>query len=140
MVLDAGAGTGRVAFAAAQVARCVFAVEPVTALRSFIRDKVAGDCIDNLFVLDGSLDAIPLPADTVDVLLTCQAIGWALSGELREIERVVKPGGIAQHLFGAATAAPDNPLFSALRADGYELAVHDAGPAVVRSYWKRIEG
>ncbi len=37
ILIDAGAGTGRVAFAAAQAAHLVFAVGPVASLRQFIR-------------------------------------------------------------------------------------------------------
>ena len=40
-VVDAGAGTGRVAFAAAPMAREVFAVEPVGTLRQYMRRKAA---------------------------------------------------------------------------------------------------
>jgi predicted RNA methylase len=39
VVIDAGAGTGRVAFDAAALARHVFAVEPVGTLRQYIRDR-----------------------------------------------------------------------------------------------------
>ena len=75
-VIDAGAGSGKVAFGAVGLARDVFAVEPVARLRQFMRDKAAARAISNLYVLDGTLDAIPLPDDSVDVLLTCRAIGW----------------------------------------------------------------
>ena len=41
VVIDAGAGTGRLAFQAAQFAETVFAVEPVSSFRRFMRDKAA---------------------------------------------------------------------------------------------------
>ena len=41
VVIDSGAGTGRVALEAARTARCVFAVEPVARLRQFSRAKAA---------------------------------------------------------------------------------------------------
>jgi len=78
VVLDVGAGTGRVAFAVAPLACHVFAVEPVGALRRYTRDKAVKLDVENLFVLDGSLSAVPLPARIVDVLLTCHSIGWDL--------------------------------------------------------------
>jgi ubiquinone/menaquinone biosynthesis C-methylase UbiE len=65
-----------------------------------MRQRAAELSFDNVDVLDGLLRAIPLPADTADALLSCQAIGWELQEELPEIERVMKPGGIAVHLFG----------------------------------------
>ena len=54
--------------------------------------------MDNLFVMDGTLDSIPLPNRSLDALITSNAIGWNLDEELKEIERVVKPGGHAIHL------------------------------------------
>ena len=139
VVIDAGAGTGRVTFAAAPVAQVVFAVEPVATLRQYMRNKAGRLGFDNVFVLDGFLSAIPLPARAADVLLTCQAIGWSLTEELAEIERVVRPGGIAMHLFGTPRAEQtDNPLFQALLANGYHPDTFSEGDVRIRSYRKQI--
>jgi SAM-dependent methyltransferase len=137
-VIDAGAGTGRVAFSVAPMARHVFAVEPVGTLRRFMRDKAAEMGIGNVFVLDGFLHAIPLPTAIADVLLTCQAIGWALPDELAEIERVVKPAGIAMHLFGAVTARSENPLHEPLVTHGYLPDIYQLGSHHIVRYWKRF--
>ncbi len=51
-----------VRFFIAPIAETVFAVEPVTALRAHIRDKAARRGLDNVFVMDGLLSAVPLPA------------------------------------------------------------------------------
>ena len=48
--------------------------------------------------MDGTLDSIPFPDHSLDVLITSNAIGWNLNEELKEIERVIKPGGHAIHL------------------------------------------
>ena len=139
VVIDAGAGTGRVAFDVAPLARHVFAIEPVAALRRYMRDKASRLEIGNVFVMDGLLSEIPLPSGSADVLLTCQAIGWALFDELAEIERVVRGGGVAMHLFGAASATQgDNPLFHALVADGYRRNTYEQGDQLIRSYWKKL--
>lgn len=138
-VIDAGAGTGRVAFDVAPMARHVFAVEPVATLRQYMRDKASRLVVGNLFVMDGLLSDIPLPAGSADVLLTCQAIGWALSEELAEIERVVRPGGTAIHLFGAASATQaDNPLFDTLVANGYRPDTYEEGQLLILRYWKQL--
>lgn len=100
VVVDAGAGTGRIAFQAAPLARWVFAVEPVSSLRRFMRERIGREEIRNIYVIDGILSNIPLPNGFVDVLATCQALGWSLLDELREIERVVRPGGTAIHFSG----------------------------------------
>lgn len=139
VVIDAGAGTGRVAIDAAPMARHVFAVEPVATLRPFIRAKAARLHRHNLFVLDGFLHAIPLPTASTDVLLTCQAIGWNLREEIAEIDRVVAPGGVAMHLFGTPEAAqPHHPLSQALQANGYQLRSYRDGALTVQSYHKTI--
>ena len=139
VVIDAGAGTGRVALDAAPAARHVFAIEPVTTLRQYLREKATRLEIDNLYVVDGFLHAIPLPPETADVLLTCQAIGWNLPDELAEIERVVKPGGSAMHLFGAPGATqPNNPLHPPLVAAGYQPGTYQKRGTHISTYWKQI--
>jgi predicted RNA methylase len=41
VVLDAGAGSGRLTFAAAEKAAQIYACEPVATLREFMREKIA---------------------------------------------------------------------------------------------------
>jgi ubiquinone/menaquinone biosynthesis C-methylase UbiE len=137
VVVDVGAGTGRVAFAVAPLARHAYAVEPVATLRRYMREKAIRLGIDNLFVFDGFLHAIPLPTGSADVLLTCQAIGWQLDEEAVEIERVVKPGGVAIHLAGASSAA-DHPLHEHLLTKGYSTSAYEDGSLRILRYWKQI--
>ncbi len=70
VVIDGGAGTGRVALEAAQASSQVYAVEPIACLRQFIREKAAKTGLKNLFVVDGFLHDIPLPDGFADVLIT----------------------------------------------------------------------
>ncbi|RLD26796.1 MAG: hypothetical protein DRI54_02195 [Bacteroidetes bacterium] len=98
-VIDVGAGTGQLSFLLASFAKTVFAVEPVTNSRKFIREKAIQQNVNNLFTMDGFLDAIPLPDNSIDILFTSNAMGWNIKGELEEIERILKPGGKAIHLF-----------------------------------------
>jgi ubiquinone/menaquinone biosynthesis C-methylase UbiE len=142
VVLDVGAGTGRVAFEAAYTAGMVFAVEPVTSLRQFIRRKAAETGVANLFAIDGLLHAIPLPAGFADVLITSNAIGWQLEDELREIERVVKPGGYAIHLFSQV----DNdehaaPLHGVLTSSAWQYtnSRYRGKDGWKGKYWKQIQ-
>ena len=95
-VIDAGAGTGRIAFMIAKYAKIVFAVEPVSSLRTFMKEKAIKENINNVFVIDGFLDSIPLPEHSIDALITSNAIGWNLERELPEIERVLNDGAGAQ--------------------------------------------
>lgn len=98
VVADVGAGSGRISFLVAPFVQTVFAVEPVTSFRSFMKEKARKEGVGNLFVMDGTLDSVPLPDQTLDILFTSNAIGWNLLKELKEIERVIKPGGYAIHL------------------------------------------
>lgn len=137
VVIDAGAGTGRVTFAVAPAARHVFAVEPVGTLRRFLRDRASREGVPNVYVLDGFLHAVPLPADTADVLVTCHSIGWSPHRELAEVERVLRPGGTAVHLFGIEQAGPlDGPLFRTLVDGGYR---HDVLPVADRHIHRYVK-
>ncbi|MBN2384046.1 class I SAM-dependent methyltransferase [bacterium] len=121
VVVDVGAGTGRIAFQAAPLARWVFAVEPVSSFRRFMRERARNEGIKNVFIVDGFLSDIPLPDGFVDVLATSQAFGWSLLDELREIERVVRPGGIAIH-FSGMTVDEKGPIHPVITSDkwGYK--------------------
>jgi len=140
IVIDAGAGTGRIAFAAAQSAHIVFAVEPVTSMRRFIREKAAMTGITNLYAIDGFLHAVPLPDRFADVVITSNAIGWQLEAELEEIERVVKQGGYAIHLFSSPTDAQDAPLDASLTSSEWQYTCsrrQDQDSWRIK-YWKQI--
>ena len=114
VVIDAGAGTGKLAFKVAPFSRTVFAVEPASSFRRFIREKAKKDKVKNLYTIDGFLDSIPLPDNSADVLMTSNAIGWNLEDELIEIERVLKPGAIAIHLIRNPNPETENPFHDRL--------------------------
>jgi hypothetical protein len=63
---------------------------PARQLRRYMRDKATKLRMANLYVLNGFLHAIPLPARNAEEFLTCQAIGWNPTEELAEIERVLE--------------------------------------------------
>ncbi len=93
VVLDVGAGSGRLTFAAAEKARWVYAVEPVGTLREFMRDKIKREGIRNVRVLDGLVEEIPFPDDTFDVVMSGHVVGDNYDGEIAELTRVCKAGG-----------------------------------------------
>ena len=138
VIADVGAGTGQVTFGVAPLAETVFAVEPVTALRAYMREKAARRGLDNIFAIDGLLSAIPLPAGVVDVLLTRRAIGWDLASELAEIERVVRPGGVALHLIGMPSPIDDEALHEGLLAGGYEQGSYEDGETLCCKYFRAL--
>ena len=99
IVIDAGAGSGKLSFPLARYAGAVFAVEPVSGFRRLIRGKIQNGNTENLFVVDGFLESLPFPGSFADYLFTSNAMGWNPDAELSEIERILKPGGCAVHLF-----------------------------------------
>jgi SAM-dependent methyltransferase len=134
-VIDAGAGTGLVAFAVAERAGTVYAVEPVTTLRAFMRARAVQRGLANVFALDGTLSAIPLPPASADVLVTRRAIGWDLLAELAEVERVLRPDGVALHLVGRPFPLPaDDPLHVGLLGAGYTADPYRAGTSDLARY------
>jgi ubiquinone/menaquinone biosynthesis C-methylase UbiE len=138
VVIDAGSGSGKLAFQVARIAKTVFAVEPVTNLRRFIQKKAAAEGIENIYTIDGFLHAIPFPNHFVDVLLTCRAIGWNLEEELKEVERVVKPGGQIVHI--PMYQNVDDPLYTTLTSSKwkYKCSEFELGDDFTRKYWKQV--
>lgn len=110
VVADVGAGSGRLSFLLSEYAKTVYAIEPISSFRAYIREKVKIGAYDNIYTIDGFLDSIPLPDDSADVLITSNAIGWNLEEELFEIERVLKLGGVAIHLLRNSDSKTENPF------------------------------
>ena len=139
-VIDAGAGTGRIAFMIAEYAQAVYAVEPVSSLRSFMNQKAKKENIRNVYVLDGFLDFIPLQDHIADVLITSNALGWNLEGELLEIERVLKKGSRAVHLVHDTIGISNNPFQGVLDSAkwNYKLVNFEIESGLKYKYIKTI--
>lgn len=140
VVLDVGAGTGRVALAAALTAETVFAVEPVARLRRFICDKATRLGRRNVRVVAGFGHDVPLPDDFADVVITSHALGWRLEAELAEFERVAAPGGYIIHCPGTAEIAAEEPQHRRLidSAWNYRFARYREADGWKRKYWKQL--
>lgn len=140
VVVDGGAGTGRVTLEAARTAARVYAVEPVARLRQFIRDKATEAFHNNIFVIDGFLHAMPLPDSCADVLITSHALGWHLEKELREFERVVKKGGYIIHCPGTADIPDEEAQHLRLISPdwGYDFSRYEESDGWKRKYWKQL--
>ena len=119
VVLDIGAGTGQATLRCAPYAERVFALEPVAVLREYIERKASAHGFHNVTTLNGVLERVPLADDAVDAaILTNGSFGWKPDEELREIDRVVKPGGTALML--APCRPSDVDILEQIRRAGYE--------------------
>jgi len=93
VVLDVGSGTGRLAFAAAVQAKMVYASEPVDRMREYMRDKIQRQNISNVVVVDGTIESIPYPDNTFDIVMSGHVTGDDFDRELAELIRVTKSNG-----------------------------------------------
>ncbi len=93
IVLDVGSGSGRLAFAAAELASEVYASEPVETLRQYMRMIITQKGIQNMRVLDGMADALPFPDNSFDIVMSGHVVGDDYETEIAELTRVCKPGG-----------------------------------------------
>lgn len=97
VVLDAGAGTGRVTLPLARRARTVYALDPAPPLLGLLEGKLAAAGLRNVEVLRGTFRRVPLLDNSVDAVVACSAFGAeeARGGRcgLQELRRVTCPGG-----------------------------------------------
>jgi SAM-dependent methyltransferase len=137
VVVDIGAGTGRLAFTVAPLARAVFAVEPVANLRDYLREKSRRLGFDNVYPVDGLIEAIPFPADFADVAVAGHVFGGVPQQELAEMTRVVRPGGWIVLCPGNNDA--DNNEHRLLLEHGFSWSCfEEPGDGIKRKYWKRL--
>lgn len=88
-VVDLGAGTGKFTPRLVATGARVIAVEPVAAMLA----KLSA-ALPEVTALEGTATSIPLADASVDAVVCAQAFHWFASVEaLREIHRVLKPGG-----------------------------------------------
>jgi SAM-dependent methyltransferase len=86
-VLDLAAGTGALTRPLLETGADVIAVEPVAEMRAALPAAARS--------LDGTAEAVPLDASSVDAVTVAQAFHW-FDGDaaLREIHRVLRPDGL----------------------------------------------
>lgn len=89
VLLDLGAGTGKMTRQLAPSRVRILALEPVAAMRA----KLAA-AVPDAELLEGSAESIPLPGQSVDAVVVAQAFHWFDTIQaLSEIHRVLRPGG-----------------------------------------------
>ena len=118
VVLDAGAGAGRITLPLARRARQVYAMDAAPPLLHLLERKLAEAELRNVELLRGVFRRVPLPDDSVDAVVACSAFGpqEARGGKhgLDELQRVTRPGGRIVILW------PEDPAW--FRRHGFEYA------------------
>ena len=138
IVLDIGAGTGRLAFTVAPLARVVYAVEPVANLRRYLYEKRDRLKVDNLYPLDGSITQIPLEDNFADILMAGHVFGDDFEAEYAEMRRVVRHDGMIL-LHPGTNAEKDDEAHHFLVEKGFDFdTFKEPGDGLKRKYWKTI--
>lgn len=138
IVLDIGSGTGRLAFAAAQKAKKVYAIEPIDCLREFMRDKIRSLGINNMVVLDGVVESIPYEDNTFDIVMSAYVFGDNYDCEYAEMARVVKSGGYIIDCAGEEDSKRDKPKDELLKLGFTFLHYTSQNSGDVYRYWKQV--
>jgi len=138
VIIDVGAGTGRLAFVAAERdAQAVFAVEPVGNLRQYMRSKAQFQGVDNFFTVDGLITEMPFPDGFADITMGGHVFGDQPQDEHRELTRVTKPGGIV--ILCPGNNDRDEGWHQFLVNQGYQWSRFDEPEdGTKRKYWKTI--
>ncbi|MBN1370755.1 MAG: methyltransferase domain-containing protein [Anaerolineaceae bacterium] len=137
IVLDIGAGPGRLALVAAKAgATAVYAVEPVENLRRYLLEKARARGLNNLYAVDGLLTTIPFADGFASVVMGGHVFGDDPAAELAEMERVTRPGG--KIILMPGNNDVDNDRHAFLLAHGFQWACFPEQPDMVRKYWKTL--
>ena len=110
-VLDLAAGTGKLTRQLVHRFERVFAVEPLAGMRAVLQHVVP-----EAEALPGTATEIPLEDAAVDAVFVGEAFHWFGSDDaVREIARVLRPGGTLAILFNQADGKIEPPLPQAFR-------------------------
>lgn len=137
-VIDVGSGTGKLALTAAQNdAAVVYAVEPVTNLRAFIKNKALALGLKNVFAVDGLITDLPFPDGFADVTMAGHVFGDDPEAEYLELVRTTCPGGMV--ILCPGNNDLENDRHKYLVAQGFQWdRFEEPVDGIKRKYWKQV--
>lgn len=126
-VLDVGCGTGFHLPLFAATARSVVGVEPHADLAALARRRVRG--LPTVTVLEGLAEALPVPPSSADVVHARWAyfFGPGCEPGLAEVDRVLRPGGVAVVI--------DNDASRSTFGGWFRRGYPSVDPDVVERFW-----
>ena len=136
-VIDVGAGTGKLTLLVAEKADVVFAVEPVTNLRNYLKKKAKSRNLFNIYPVDGLITDIPFPHQFADITMAGHVFGEYLEKEYEELRRVTRPGGMI--ILCPGNNDLDNDTHAFLTSHGFAWSrFEEPRDGVKRKYWKVV--
>jgi SAM-dependent methyltransferase len=138
LVIDIGSGTGRLAFVAAEKAYAVFAVELVSNLRCYIKQKAKALNINNVFPVDGLITDLPFPDGFADITMGGHVFGDNPPAEYAEMRRVTKSGGMI--ILCPGSSHSETTAHEYLVSNGFHWSrFEEPVDGMKRKYWKEIK-
>lgn len=131
MVIDVGAGTGRLTLVAAEKAAAVFAVEPVANLRRYLKEKARENGFKNVYSVDGLITDLPFPDGFADITMEGHVFGDFPEDEYQEMMRVTKPGGMVILMGGGGQEGRQFLLSKGIQGAPYE----EPGAGTKGKFW-----
>lgn len=119
IILDVGAGTGRYSILFSQAAKKVYALEPSSAMRETLKQKIEKGGITNISLINENVQDFELPNEPVDVVFS----SWVLSG-IYGWQSNISNGELRQK--GLEMVAIINKLEKVLKKNGWIIVVETA--------------